>query len=50
MQIRRRGGWTGLRRLRAGKDRVFTGVVRLRGDAELRARARGRTSLVWRLR
>ena len=50
VQIRRGGGWRGLRRLRAGKDRVFTGVVRLRGGGKLRARARGRTSLVWRLR
>ncbi len=42
------GGWKRLKRLNAGSNRVFTGTVRLRGKARIRAVAGDQTSLAWR--
>jgi hypothetical protein len=47
VQRKRGGGWKTIKRLNAGTNRVFTGNIRLRGGAKLRARSGGETSLVW---
>jgi len=48
IQRRVHGHWKTARRLRTGRDRVFSGRLNLRGHARLRAAAAGETSLVWR--
>jgi hypothetical protein len=47
IQRRHGGSWGTVKRLTAGRDRVFAGKLGLRGHAKLRARAGGETSLVW---
>jgi hypothetical protein len=42
-------GWKTIKRLNAGGNRVFTGKVRVRGKAKLRAQASGEASLAWKL-
>lgn len=48
VQRKRGAGWHTVKRLSAGRDRVFVGKLGLRGAARLRARADGETSLTWR--
>jgi hypothetical protein len=48
IQRRRHSHWRTLKRLRAGSNRVFTGSVRVRGKAKLRAKQRPGKSLTWR--
>jgi len=48
IQRRVHGQWKTARRLRAGRDRVFSGGLNLRGHARLRAATAGETSLIWR--
>lgn len=43
----RRGKWRRVRGLRAGRNRIFVGKIRLGGRARLRARKGSETSLVW---
>ena len=52
VQIQRRKGgrWKRVRTLRAGSNRVFVGVIRLRGRAKLRAVSAGEHSLTWKQR
>lgn len=47
VERKRGGGWTKIKRFHAGSNRVFTGTVHLRGEAQIRAVGSGETSLVW---
>jgi hypothetical protein len=47
VQRRSNGGWKKAAKLKAGRNRVFTGVIGLRGKANLRALARGEASPIW---
>ena len=49
VERKRRKGWKRIKVLRAGRNRVFVGKVRLTGQEKLRARAHGEQSLPWKV-
>jgi hypothetical protein len=48
IQRRRGNKWRTVKHLHAGKNRVFTGSLHVRGKAKLRAVQASESSLVWR--
>jgi hypothetical protein len=50
IQRKRGKGWKNVRRLKAGKNRVFAGKMRARGKLTLRAKSGKATSLPWAVR